>query len=70
MISKKEWVEKNDELLEYLFYELKDIALRYYNINIKESDQTVQRFIRMMYESSSKQYILPYKYYPDCFFKN
>lgn len=70
MISKREWVEKNDELLEYLFYELKDTALRYYNIDIKESNQTLQRFICMMYESSSKQYILPYKYYPDCFFKN
>ena len=70
MISKRDWMEKNDELLEYLFYELKDIALRHYNINIKESDQTVQRFICMMYESSSKQYNLPDKYYPDCFFKN
>jgi len=70
MISKRDWMEKNDELLEYLFYELKDIALRHYSIHIKESDQTVQRFICMMYESSSKQYILPYKYYPDCFFKN
>lgn len=60
MISKREWVERNEEHLEYLFYELKDIALRYYNINIKENNQTIQRFIRMMYNSSSKQYILPY----------
>jgi len=70
MISKREWVERNEELLEYLFYELKDISLRYFNIDIKENNQTVQRFIRMMYDSSSKQYILPYQYYPDCFFKD
>ena len=52
MISKREWVERNEELLEYLFYELKDISLRYFNIDIKENNQTVQRFIRMMYDSS------------------
>ena len=65
MLTKKEWFNKNQELLEFLFYELIRIASTNYSIQIFNDNKSIQNFINMMYNSSTHSYVLPYSSYPD-----
>lgn len=64
MLSKKEWFYKNQELLEYMYYNLIDIS-NSYGIKIINNENSVNDFITMIYNESENYYTLPRESYPD-----
>lgn len=61
------WLKINRNALEHLYYHLIDLSLSY-GIKIIDSEETVDNFIYMMYNESSKR-VINKELYPEFFYK-
>jgi hypothetical protein len=61
------WLKINRNALEHLYYHLIDLSLSY-GIKIIDSEETVNNFIYMMYNESSKR-VINKELYPEFFYR-